>query len=344
MEKHLMKSDKKSKNKEKSTNKIETLPKKNLSIINHLSMAKTPHAQKSFIFKNLKYERKDKHLISKPIIKMPSVLNNKKKAIDFKINQKYSKNINSNNINTELNEKKNKSKKNNDDKKKILGQIINDFSSNRKLNNNIFDDGNIFSLNTKENNSIYYNNTISNDMAFITYREKDNKIKQAKGIQEITINSFNSNNDTNQLSISTRRGNYYKKRPFNISNIFNNDKNDKTKKNCNYEETSIKKTNQIGTAYSFRRNRQSNINNLNTESILENKKIQNSDGKNYQIKNLKNNNELTYKQNYKENEENNEKNDNRINNINNINNNISLNNRYNFYIKIGKNNKIDINR
>ena len=59
---------------------------------------------------------------------------------------------------------------------------------------------------------------------------------------------------------------------------------------------------------------------------------------------MKNNNELTYKQNYKENEENNEKNDNRINNINNINNNISLNNRYNFYIKIGKNSKIDINR
>ena len=48
-------------------------------------------------------------------------------------------------------------------------------------------------------------------MAFITYKEKDNKIKQVKGIQEITINSFNSNNDTNQLSILTRKGNYYKK-------------------------------------------------------------------------------------------------------------------------------------
>ena len=44
-------------------------------------------------------------------------------------------------------------------------------------------------------------------------------------------------------------------------------------------------------------------------------------------------------------EKRNEINDNnKINNINNINNNISLNNRYNFYIKIGKNNKLDINK
>ena len=332
MENYLIKKDNMRRSNEKYELKNEILLKKKINLLSRLSLAKSPTLVESNFIKNKKYEKSERQINKKNKIKLATELISKKKKVDYYINQK---NININNNYQEIKEKNIKFEKNKDDKKRILGQIITDFSSNRKLNNNIFDDGNRLTFNQKENNIYVNDNTINNDITNNINKEKDlNDLKKnfekTNSIKEIKLKNYNINNnikETMKLSISSSRGNFYKKRPFyfiGINNIIDNNKN----KEIEIDNKNNKKRSIIT----------SSINNLNSENIIENIRKRN---KNYsQI------NSMTYNDNdkimYNKNEE--IKDNNKINNINNINNNISLNNRYNFYIKIDKNNKIDINK
>ena len=312
MEKHLLKKDFNEKSKEKNDFKKEILVKKRINLLSHLSLIKSQNLRQMNLLKT-----------------------------------KNQKNNDENNNYEEIKQKKIVFKKNNDDKKKILGQIITDFSSNKKLNNNIFDDGNQLTLNPKEKeNNIYFNNnTINNNLSININEEKEkddfkNKNKYKKenknNIQEIKIKNFNVKKNSQKaikLSISSSRGNLYKKRPFYIVGINNINKkiNKETENN-----------NTIGISNKFSNKVTSPSNILNSQNLLENIRKRN---KNYsQINSMTYNDNLNYNKNKDGNKDDEDKEKNKINNINNINNNISLNNRYNFYIKIGKNNKIDIKK
>ena len=310
MEKHLLKKDLTEKSKEKNDFKKEILVKKKINLLSHLSLAKSPNL----------------------------------KQINL-LRKKNQKNNDENNNYQEIKQKKIVFKKNTDDKKKILGQIITDFSSNKKLNNNIFDDGNQLTLNPKEkeNNIDFNNNIINNNLTININEEKEkddikNKNKFQKenknNIQEIKIKSFNVKNisqKTIKLSISSSRGNLYKKRPFYIVGI--NNFNKKINKETDNSNT-------IGISNKFSNKVTSPSNILKSQNLLENVRKRN---KNYsQINSITYNDNLNYNKFDSKDDEDKEKN--KINNINNINNNISLNNKYNFYIKIGKNNNIDIKK
>ena len=351
MEKQLDKKEKTIKNKEKPEIKNEIIVKKKINLLNRVSLAKSPSFQQSSVIKSKKFEKnndkKNKDTITKRKIKLPSDLVTRKKNYDMMLNKK-----NIDNCQSEIKEKNIIFKKNNEDKKKILGQIITDFSSNKKLNNNIFDDGNQLTLNSKEYNNIFNNDINNNLNKTLEFNKKNNELKKTNNIQEIKLQNFNINNNNQKsmkLSISSSRGNYYKRRPFYIVGINNKDKNNKI--NNDIDTESIKNKNKVETKTSLSNNITTSVNNLNTENILENVRKRNKPKKrDNQISSLTyNDNNLINKINEKKIEEKkieekNEINENKINNINNINNNISLNNRYNFYIKIGKNNKLDINK
>ena len=378
MEKLLMTKEKILKTKEKPEIKQEIIVKKRINLLNRLSFAKSPTVKDSNILKTKKYEknkdRKNQESITKHKIKLPSELIAKKKMIDYIIlNPKTSKKILLNNNQSEIEEKNITFKNNNEDKKKLLGQIITDFSSNRKLNNNIFDDGNQVNFSNDYSQNIN-NNTINNDMIFnnrdIKERNELNKtLTQTNNIQEIQINNFNiKNNNTNtntnsnsnlnnkamKLSISSSRGNYYKRKPFYILGINNYDKNNNIFNNNIELESPIKNNYKVEMRTSLSKNLIPSKSYINTESISENVRKRNkgitpsnsltcnSNFNNKENKNIINNINKEINKNKYEGKDNDNKNkENKINNINNINNNISLNNRYNFYIKIGKNNNIN---
>ena len=355
MEKH--KKEKTIKNNDKSEIKNEIIVKKRINLLDRVSLKKSPSFQQSCILKSKKLDKncdtKNKDTITRRRIKLPSDLVSKKQRVDFVLKNKTLTNRSLNNCRSEIEEKNIIFKKNNEDKKKILGQIITDFSTNKKLNNNIFDDGNQLTLNLNDNNfsnnlnnNFYNNNTINTEINDKTFESNIiNELKNSNNnIQEIKIKNFNINNNQKSMKItnSSSRPNYYKRRPFYITGINNMDKNNR---NINNNDLGAEQPNQnkigMGTKTSF----SNTMNILNAENILENvrkrnkaKKIEN------QINSLTYNDNLINKNNENRIEKRNEKNDNKINNINNINNNISLNNRYNFYIKIGKNNKLDINK
>ena len=271
MEKQLDKKEKTIKNKEKPEIKNEIIVKKKINLLNRVSLAKSPSFQQSSVIKSKKFEKnndkKNKDTITKRKIKLPSDLVTRKKNYDMMLNKK-----NIDNCQSEIKEKNIIFKKNNEDKKKILGQIITDFSSNKKLNNNIFDDGNQLTLNSKEYNNIFNNDINNNLNKTLEFNKKNNELKKTNNIQEIKLQNFNINNNNNQksmkLSISSSRGNYYKRRPFYIVGINNKDKNNKI--NNDIDTESIKNKNKVETKTSLSNNITTSVNNLNTENILEN--------------------------------------------------------------------------
>ena len=362
MEKLLVKKEKIPKGKEKSEKKQEIIVKKRINLLSHLSHAKSPSLKESNLIRRKKYEKnkdqRKQESITKHKIKLPSELLVNKKMMDYiTLNSKTTKNISSNNIQTEINEKKITFKNNNEDKKKILGQIITDFSSNKKLNNNIFDDGIQYNL----NNDCYQNinnNTINNDMIYNHNNVKDpnelNKtITQTNNIQEIKINTLkirnnninkkpNSNNRTMKLSISSSRGNYYKRRPLYTLGSFNRDKRNTFYNSNKIIESPARNKYLMETRASYYKNLAPSKSYINTEDYLE--KVRKRNKGNSPLNSLTSNINYNSKENNSNVNKGENNGENKINNINNINNNISLNNRYNFYIKIGKNNKININK
>ena len=197
----------------------------------------------------------------------------------------------------EIKEKKIIFKMNGEEKKKILGKILTEFNLNKNENHNIFDSNNIFSMEDKDK----------------CHFKKENKIKEIK-IKNMNNKFKNISDIKNQkklieLEINDLNNN------INAENDFNKDLNSNNK------------------------NSFSNLYFLNTETFVESVRNRNRP-KNLSLNNFNfndnfNNNANTYKDFHKTPKNLNRINNN-INNINNINNNISLNNRYNFYIKIGK--------
>ena len=308
---------------------------KRFNLLSRLSSNKfSQNEQSNNKSKQKKYDNNNKDIITKHKFKLPSELITKRKNIALNPKQK---NLNNEIMaQSEIEEKHIVFKKTSEDKKKLLGQIITDFSSNKKLNNNIFDDGNQLTCYHKDNKE---NNTINNDI--FENKETENqfntinrKYKKINNIQEIKLNKNISNSPkTMKLAVSSARGNYYKRRPFYIVGI--NKKNNNATK---IEETPVN-NNIIELKANFSKNLSPKTNNTYRENLLEKYRKRNK------YKDNKFNN-LTYNDNNKDQnkDNNNEYNQSKINNINNINNNISLNNRYNFYIKIGKNNKIDVDK
>ena len=219
-------------------------------------------------------------------------------------------NLNINNYQFEIKEKDIIFKNNGNENNKLLGKILSEFNKNNNENsNNIFDE-NIKSdiLNTQD--------------------KKDTKLKKENRIQEIEIKNMNLNSN---FKINKNKS----------SSEFKNKKQlyELDLKDRNYEinnlNTEINFNNDI---INSNNNLSSNINYLNTETFVESVRNRNRP-KNISLNNFSYN-ELfnksnTYKDFHKTPKNLNRINNN-INNINNINNNISLNNRYNFYIKIGK--------
>ena len=327
MERLLLKKETRLKDKGRSEVSQEKNSIKRINLLNHLSFNKSPLNKQNNLLKTKKYDKKSNDPIPKHKIKIPSDVVTKRKLVQFNLN----KNNLNNNIasQSEVKEKNIILKKANEDKKKLLGQIITDFSSNKKLNNNIFDDGNQLIINQNNNEG---NITIANDICQTQKFENElnktnNKLKPTNNIQEIKINkASNTNSKMSKLSFSSSRGNYLKRRPFYIVGI--NKKNNNVSKN---EE--MPNNNVIELRTNFSKNLSPKTSSLNKDILLENTRKRN------ELKDNKYSN-LTFN----ENVNNNDYNQSKINNINNINNNISLNNRYNFYIKIGKNNKIDLDK
>ena len=219
-------------------------------------------------------------------------------------------NLNINNYQFEIKEKDIIFKNNGNENNKLLGKILSEFNKNNNENsNNIFDEN------------------IKNDI-LNTQDKKDTKLKKENRIQEIEIKNMNLNSN---FKINKNKS----------SSEFKNKKQlyELDLKDRNYEinnlNTEINFNNDI---INSNNNLSSNINYLNTETFVESVRNRNRP-KNISLNNFSYN-ELfnksnTYKDFHKTPKNLNRINNN-INNINNINNNISLNNRYNFYIKIGK--------
>ena len=351
------KKEKTIKSNDKAEIKNEIIVKKRINLLDRVSLRKSPSFQQSCILKSKKYDKNsdknNKDTITRRRIKLPSDLISKKQTNDIIFKNKNLTNRSLNNCQSEIEEKNIIFKKNNEDKKKILGQIITDFSTNKKLNNNIFDDGNQLTLNINDNNNFsnnlnnfYNNNTINTEINDKTLETNIiNELKNNKNnIQEIRIKNFNvinNNKKSMKIAASSSKPNYFKRRPFYITGINNIDKNNRNNNNNDLGTETIQTKIGIGSQANF----SNTMNSLNAENILENVRKRNKTKKiDYQVNSLTYNDTLINKNNENRIEKRNEKNDNKINNINNINNNISLNNRYNFYIKIGKNNKLDINK
>ena len=356
MEKPLIKKEKILKSKEKSEKKHEIIVKKRINFMTHISLTKSPSFQSKVAKTKTNEKSNDSKYkeITKCKIKMPSELIAKKKMLDYiTLNMKKSKNM-SINSQSEIIENNPIYKNSNEDKKKLLGQIITDFSSNKMINKNIFDDGNQIIFHRPQNNDNHFdknltvvNNlmdkfSINNDIIRkenIELSETNPKTSFNNNIEEIQIKSFKTNNANKnndfKTSISLTRGNYYKRKPFYSRGMNSIDKNNYMSQNTG-AETPIKNTtinSKFGMRTSFTKKVMSSFNNINTENLRNRNKQ----------KIRETNNNLTYNENYEFDRKIRDKNgnckSNNINNINNINNNISLNNKYNFYIKIGKSNK-----
>ena len=365
MEKPLIKKEEILKSNEKSEKKREIIVKKRINFMSRISLTKSPSFQSNIAKTKANEKSNDSKYkeIKKCKIKMPSELIAKKKMLDYiTLNMKKPKTI-SLNSQSEIIENNPIYKNSNEDKKKLLGQIITDFSTNKMINKNIFDDGNQIIFHRQQNNdnhidknlTVVNNNlmdkfSINNDLIRkenTELNETNPKTSFNNNIKEIQIKSFKTNNTNKnnefKTSISLTRGNYYKRRPFYSRGMNSNDKNNYMSQNTG-AETPIKNTtinSKFGVRTSFTKKVMSSFNNLNTENIRNRNKQ----------KMKETNNNLTYNDNYefgrkiKDKSDNNNNNSinnnnsNNINNINNINNNISLNNKYNFYIKIGKSNK-----
>ena len=233
MEKPLIKKEKILKSKEKSEKKHEIIVKKRINFMSRISLNKSP-SFKSNIAKTKGNEKSNDSKykeITKYKIKMPSELIAKKKMLDYiTLNMKKSKNI-SLNSQSETIENNPIYKNSNEDKKKLLGQIITDFSTNKMINKNIFDDGNqiLFhrcqnNLNHMDTNLTVVNNSLMNKFSINNeiIRKENTELSETNpktsfnnNIEEIQINSFKTNNTnkTNDFktSISLTRGNYYKR-------------------------------------------------------------------------------------------------------------------------------------
>ena len=221
----------------------------------------------------------------------------------LKYNKGQLRNMKINNYQFEIKEKNIIFKNKDEEKRQILGKILSEFNSNPNQRNNIFDNNN-------NNNSI---NTKNQDK---------NNSKKINRIQEIKINYFNQKNN-NKTTNSSVNKNIKKLQDLKLNDINNNsteyDLNNYTINNFNNSNDAI------------------NYNYLNTEFQIQSVKNRN------RLKNMSLNhftyNEIFNKSNTYKDFHKTPKNYDRINNnnnINNINNNISLNNRYNFFIKIGK--------
>ena len=373
MENPLILKESLQKNSINSEKKNEIIVKKRINFLNKISLTKSPHVKLINILKTNKNE-KNSDLYnydskSNQKMKLPFEVLSKKNSIDYiTININNSKTLVSNNSQSELSDY-NINFKNNENKKRLLGQIINDFSTNKKINNNIFDDGNQINFNTQDNintnldkniNNILIKDETINDENEIKEPEKLNRrLFNTKSIEEIEINNFNLNNrnNTNTTSsnnilspISATIGNYYKRKKFNGINFKNKDKaNSININNTNFElKTPIKKSsnNNIENKSLTKKLLTSNQK-LNHDIIIKN--MRNRNRPNFKESNSLTSNNLNNDKKYIKNNEYNKKNKkinnsksknkNNINNVNNIKNNISINNRYNFYIKMGKNNK-----
>ena len=218
-------------------------------------------------------------------------------------------NVNINNYQFEIKEKDIIFKNNGDENKKIYEKILSEFNSNNnETNNNIFDEENKKMNNSKDKNS--------------------SSLKKENRIQEIEIKNMNWKSNYKTKSYSEFK-NKKQLRELDIKDKFYQIDNLNTDINFNNDIIN-NNSNNIS----------SNINYLNTETIVESVRNRNRP-KNISLNNFTYN-ELFNKSNTYKDFHKTPKNFNRINNninnINNINNNISLNNRYNFYIKIGKTN------
>ena len=221
-------------------------------------------------------------------------------------------NLNINSYQFEIKEKDIIFKNNGDENRNLLGKILSEFNSNNiETNNNIFDE-----------NEKKVKNYIINSQDKI-----NNSLKKENRIQEIEIKNMNlKSNFNNKSSLDFKN----KKQLFELDIKDRNNQISNLKTDINFNNDIINGNNNIS----------SNINYMNTEAIVESVRNRNRP-KNISLNNFTYN-ELFNKSNTYKDFHKTPKNINRINNninnINNINNNISLNNRYNFYIKIGKTN------
>ena len=206
----------------------------------------------------------------------------------------------------EIKEKKIIFKMNGEEKKKILGKILTEFNLNKNENHNIFDNNNIFSMEDKDK----YHFKKENKIKEIKIKNMNNKfknisdIKNQKKLIELEINDLNNN--------------------INAENDFNKDLNSNDK------------------------NSFSNLYFLNTETFVESvrnrKRPKNLSLNNFNFNFNDNFNQANTYKDFHKTPKNYDRIHNNINNINNINNNISLNNRYNFYIKIGRTSRNDLKK
>ena len=244
MEKPLIKKEKILKSKEKSEKKHEIIVKKRINFMSRISLTKSPSFQSNIAKTKGNDKSNDSKYkeITKHRIKMPSELITKKKMLDYiSQNIKSPKNI-SLNTQAEITGNNLIYKNNNEDKKKLLGQIITDFSTNKMTNKNIFDDGNqiIFYRHQNNDNHIDKNLTLVNNNLMDkfsinndiirkenielnetnpkTLNETNPKTSFNNNIEEIQIKSFkinnvNKNNDF-KTAISLTRGIIIKEGPF----------------------------------------------------------------------------------------------------------------------------------
>ena len=214
------------------------------------------------------------------------------------------KSMNINNYQFEIKEKDIIFKNNGKERTQLLGKIFSEFDLNNNEANNIFDENyQNFTFSKRYNNSINF--------------RKDNKIQEIK-IENMKLKSNNKIKSSSDFK--NKRPSYELEiKDNNIQNI---------QFNCLNTE--------INNNILDYKGKTSNYNYINTETLSESVRNRNRP-KNLCLNNFTYNvlfnKANTYKDFHKT-----PKNrmNNNINNINNISNNISLNNRYNFYIKIGK--------
>ena len=293
------KKEKTIKSNDKAEIKNEIIVKKRINLLDRVSLRKSPSFQQSCILKSKKYDKNsdknNKDTITRRRIKLPSDLISKKQTNDIIFKNKNLTNRRLNNCQSEIEEKNIIFKKNNEDKKKILGQIITDFSTNKKLNNNIFDVGNQLTLNINDNNNFsnnlnnfYNNNTINTEINDKTLETNIiNELKNNKNnIQEIRIKNFNvinNNKKSMKIAASSSKPNYFKRRPFYITGINNIDKNNRNNNNNDLGTETIQTKIGIGPQANF----SNTMNSLNAENILENVRKRNKTKKiDYQVNSI----------------------------------------------------------
>ena len=231
----------------------------------------------------------------------------KRKAIEsIKANRDNKNNMNINNYQFEIGEKNIIFKNTGNDNKKLLGEILSEFNCNKINkdninNNNRFDEN---KRNFKDNNFSFINENRIQEIIIKNMRLKnDNKVTRHNSDIKKRKKPF-------ELDIKDR--NYIINKKENINNL--NSEN-------NFNNNVIYNNKRIS----------SNLNYLNIETLVESVRNRNC-SKNIRLNTFSYNDLFNKANTYK----NFNKTPKHFDNINNINNNISLNNRYNFYIKIGK--------